>query len=269
MLNLDFNNLKVYDNIYLVEPNLLTVHPTNLRIYIDHVDLALDEDIKAFGIRTPLIINKQAQILDGRRRWNRARQFGIAKIPVIIRYYEDEDLAIVMLNKYRQKTPRELYLESKILEEKYRDLYKRGRPPKDTLEKRPQTAQFSRLEEHVANQLDISRTQLRRLKTIYENENEIPLIVKALDEGTISITKAAQCAKLVLEEGLPEKRVIRQAIKNSIKVPRPKITSKQPSQPKLYKVRCPECNKILFTNRKTVDLIPIGDVKSYLESRKK
>lgn len=240
--------LKPMDTIYLVDTDRLEVHPFNKKIYTDHIDEMLDKDIADNGIRTPLVVNKELQILDGRRRYNRALRFGIRKVPVIIRYYEDEELAIVMLNKYRQKTPRELFMEAKVLEKKFQPFYKVGKPKKGKL---GQTlTEFPKLRDKVAHELGISSGKLYQLKTIYENEDKIPNIVAELDRGTLTVYRAYQALQNVLD-GAPEEKVLRAIKKQDMKLQGiVKPRKKARSSPREYIVMCPQCGAKLISNKK-------------------
>ena len=257
-------SLKPLDNIYLVNIEDLEVHPFNKKIYYDHPDEMLDRDIEENGIRTPLIINKDFKILDGRRRYARAKKFGIKKVPVIIRYYEDEELAIVMLNKYRQKTPRELYLEAKVLEEKFRHLYKVGRPSKREQESKKlfqSLEEFPTLPDKVSHELGISRGKLYQLKAIYENEDKIPNIVTELDRGTLTVHRAYQALQSVLD-GADERDVLRTIKKQDMELQgTKKRRARARSMPREYVVRCPACGAPLITNKK-VELRVAGEPKS-------
>jgi len=252
--------LTEHEKSYLIDTNELRVHPFNTKIYRDHPDETLDEDIKSEGIRVPLIVNKEYKILDGNRRHIRATKFGLKKIPIIIRFYEDEELAIVMLNKYRQKSPREQFLESQVLERKYQALYKVGRPSKEDKEKLIRKPyEFPQMVDKVASDLGMARGKLYQLKSVYENEDKIPAIVEALDNGTISVYKAAQAATLVLDEGADEKKVLSQALRSSIEVPRPdKKSLPKPKARKYFKIKCPACNEFLMADKK-VSLVTLQE----------
>jgi len=241
------HDLKELDSIYLAETSELQIHPSNSKIYYDHSDAIFDEDIKINGIRNPLVINKQFQILDGTRRFNRAISFKIAKIPVIIRNYEDEELAIVMLNKYRTKTAKEIFLESKILERKYKEIYRPGKPCGKSPTLVQEMGKESSVKAKVASELGFGRDKLEQLHKVFENEDKIPQIAEALDKGTISVNKAAQAAELVLEEGLSEDKVLRKAIKSD----RLSSPIKKRALPilKQYVVNCPLCKGTLITTK--------------------
>jgi len=244
-----------------VKTKKLRPHPINLDIYSDQEDLALDEDIKRSGIREPLIINSKYEILNGVRRFNRALKYGIEEVPAIVKDYQDEELAIVMGNKYRQKTPREIYLESKILEKRFKDTVKVGRPPRGEDYERGKT-----LADKVSNELGISRGKLYQIKKVYDNQEKIPKIVEALENGTISVSKAAQAATLVLEDGLPETKVLRKALKSDITMPIPKKSSRGKARKRDYIVKCPVCNAVIIADKK-VNLKTIEQAR--IESRLK
>jgi len=239
--------MKELDSIYLVEVNKLRIHPFNSKIYSDCNDETFDKDIKENGIRSPITINKNNEILDGARRFTRAIKYKISKIPAIVRDYKDEELAIVMLNKYRQKTPRELFMEAQVLKKKYSKVIHDGKAPL------PETgiAKGTTVQSKVSDDIGISKGKLVQLEKVYNNEDKIPNIVKALDEGTLSVNKAAQAADLVLKEGVDEDKIVKDMLRSEITMPSVhKKRTRARSMSKVFYVKCPYCSQLLFSDKR-------------------
>jgi hypothetical protein len=85
----------------------------------------------------------------------------------------------------------------------------------------------------------------------------MPQIVKALDNETISVNAAFQCAKLILDEGLPELKVLKRVINSSVLIPikKPKRFSRKKKE---YMIYCPSCNQLILADRK-VSLITLEE----------
>jgi len=97
----------------------LRENPENF--YQDEEDEMFDESIKREGILKPIIIDENNVILDGHRRYRRALKYKIERVPVIIlKSGVPKRVLIALLNKYRRKSPREMYVEGKALEDYFK-----------------------------------------------------------------------------------------------------------------------------------------------------
>ena len=97
----------------------LAPHPDNLRIYGDDPYVGdLIASIKEHGILRPIIIDQDKRIIDGVRRWTASKTLGLETVPCEVKELGDEDSAISAIltyNRYRQKTPRQIFNESREL----------------------------------------------------------------------------------------------------------------------------------------------------------
>ena len=62
--------------------------------------LELSESIKQFGIIQPLVVQKRKdyyEIIAGERRWRAAKMAGLKEVPVIIKYYTDQEIVEISL----------------------------------------------------------------------------------------------------------------------------------------------------------------------------
>lgn len=176
-----------------IPTKLLKPHPKNKEIYGDPEDIAFDNDIKQTGIRKDLIINGENVIFDGHRRWRRALKFGIQKVPCQIRDFTSisDELAIVLLNLHRNKTPREIYNDAKILKP-----ILAPQAEKRMLEGTPvSNLTQGRVRDITAKTLKISSGQLHKLDKIFENEEEHPEIVGKVDSGEMSVHAGFEAIK--------------------------------------------------------------------------
>lgn len=162
--------------IMFVNPNKLKPHPKNAEIYFDLND-GLDESIRQHGILRPIVVNQDFVILDGHRRWVRAKKLGLNEIPIEIRDFENEIIALIELNRYRVKQPREIYNESRVLNREF-------------IVPNLEQCSNGRVIEKVAKKVGVSKGQLYKIQKIYNNENEIPETVKKLDTLKISVHQA-------------------------------------------------------------------------------
>ena len=173
--------MSVSHEIIFVDVNKLKPHPKNQEIYFDPKDPEFDRSIQENGILKPIICNRSFIILDGHRRWKRAKQFGLKQVPVQIRDFENEILAIIWLNRYRVKTPREIFNEARVLEEelakeaKKRQIeagkkFGRGKLRSNLTEPISQP----KVRDQVAEKLGVSSGQLYKIENVHFSEENKP-----------------------------------------------------------------------------------------------
>ena len=91
-----------------IKVSVIKAHPTNQRIY-GPADDGLVEDIRTYGLQVPPEITAEDSVLiSGYRRLAACRKLGITEVPCIVRHDLadplDVETAIVMANRYREKT---------------------------------------------------------------------------------------------------------------------------------------------------------------------
>ena len=106
----------------------LKPHPLNNKIYSNGNTEDLEVSIQENGLLDPIIISKDNTIISGHRRWNACKNIGLENVNVRVENFQDETIALVELNRYRQKTATELLNEVFLLEKEYSKKVKRGRP---------------------------------------------------------------------------------------------------------------------------------------------
>ncbi len=156
-----------------------------------------DRSIQENGILKPIICNRDFIILDGHRRWKRAKQFGLKQVPVQIRDFENEITAIIWLNRYRVKTPREIFNEARVLEEelakeaKKRQLaqLKQFKNDKNRSVKFDTTGEQGKVRDQVAEKLGVSSGQLYKIKKFTKTRINIRTLLKKLIPENIPFIK--------------------------------------------------------------------------------
>lgn len=223
------------EQIHLVSVAVLVPHPYSSEVYVDYEDPTFDNDILEHGIREPLVINSENVILSGVRRWKRAVKYNLEKVPCIMRDFDDERLAIIMYNKYREKNPKERYLEAKYLKHLYeasylnrigkvRERWKQG----DSVDLISREEGFSKsfirkvttvpievtekmrgakVLPQVAAEMGSSRSEIYKLLTVYDHEEEISEVAKRLTVGAISISSAYK-ALMAVQLGYSKEEVV-------------------------------------------------------------
>ena len=102
-----------------VDISSLIPHPLNCKIYSNGTTDDLEASIEENGLLDPIVITKNNIIISGHRRWKACDNIGMEKIDVRIEDFQDETIALVELNRYRQKTATELLNEVFLLEKEY------------------------------------------------------------------------------------------------------------------------------------------------------
>lgn len=186
-----------------VNPNQLKAHPKNAEIYFD-LDDGLDESIRQHGILRPIIINRDFVILDGHRRWVRAKKLRLKEVPIEIREFENEIIALIELNRYRVKQPREIYNESRVLGEEFA---KQAGKRKSCYSRNDLSNLTEPIltREKVAKKLNVSNGQLYKIQRIYDNEEKIPKAIKELDSRKISVHRTYKTLLQVEHKTQPTK----------------------------------------------------------------
>ncbi len=113
--------MKGNSGVQLISISELKPHPRNAEIYGDEDVSDLVVQIEAYGgIADPLKVKEDYTIISGHRRWQAARNLGMAEVPCQIVSYDSEEeelAALVMLNYHRAKTNEQKAREGMVLEE--------------------------------------------------------------------------------------------------------------------------------------------------------
>lgn len=181
-----------------IQTDSLRPHPKNIELYgVDQPIGDILPLVEEFGIKRHLIIDQHNQIVDGVRRWLCAVHLGIETVFCEAKNYESDDEVvqdILLYNRYRIKTARQIFLESRELKrietEKARlriesTQIKGGRVlPQGPAEDRLSLGQVRDI---LAEHYRMGRTKFSELEFVYENESKYPKIVQGLDGGDTSV----------------------------------------------------------------------------------
>ena len=173
---------------YIVEMRVshLKPNPINETIYDENINALneLKQSIELNGLLEPLVITRSNMVISGHRRLKSLKQIGFETCDCRISTYENDTIAMIELNRYRQKTTNEIVKEAEILKTEYKKLMKLGRPLKGEIRDGK-----SRTIVSVSQTLGVSTTKLKKLLSI---KNYEPSLLRNIDLGLISVERAYQ-----------------------------------------------------------------------------
>ena len=170
----------------------LNVHPENDRIY-DQSDLAdLEKSLLRHGQMEPLAVTDANRIISGHRRYSAMRNIGWEECEARLVNPENEVVSLIEHNRYRQKTVSDILNEARILEKQLRENVGRGRY---AAAKRTGYKKGERITMVVelSKRLGVGTTTLKQLFSI---SNYQPDLIKSIDAGEISVTRAYEIIRL-------------------------------------------------------------------------
>ena len=186
---------KMSDYIIRMDVKKLKPHPINQTIY-DYDKKQQDElkkSIELNGLLEPITIDNKYFVMSGHRRLEAIKQLGWIDVDCRLSYFENPMISLVELNRYRKKTSKEILRESEILKKEYSKMNGQGK--RNDLNGKGKNWTII----NVSNQLGVSTTKLKKLKSIQHYE---PSLLDEIDYGNISVGKAYQ---LVREKYIVEK----------------------------------------------------------------
>lgn len=86
----------------------LNPHTLNSQIYTNQNTEDLEASIQENGLLEPIVITKDNTIISGHRRWEACKKIGLKNVDVRVEVFQDELIALVELNRYRNKKASEL-----------------------------------------------------------------------------------------------------------------------------------------------------------------
>jgi DNA adenine methylase len=184
-----------------IDVDRLRPHPVNEKIYVSDQarEKELLESIKDQGILEPLVVQRDSDsyvILSGTRRLRCAKALGMKKAPCIVTEVKNPILTIIDHNRYRQKTPIEIYNEVKMLEEQLKPIaaeHSKAQLKSFTQEgvvKFDDSEKIGDVRKVIAAKLNVSTGYISMLKQVIENKDKIPDAIEKLERGHETVYSA-------------------------------------------------------------------------------
>ena len=167
----------------------LKPHPLNNKIYSNGDTEDLEVSIQENGLLDPIVITKDNIIISGHRRWKACDNIGMEKIDVRIEDFQDETIALVELNRYRNKKASELLNEIFLLEKEYSKKIQMGRPSKMSASS---GRLFGTVRDRISKLTGVSNGNIQKLKYIH---NHWPEVIPIIDDGKATINHVYTEAK--------------------------------------------------------------------------
>ena len=201
--------------------------PINDDIY-SPTDLSeLKQSIQNFGLLEPIVVDKNTKyIISGHRRYYSLKQLKIKEAEVREVEVENPTISIIQHNQTRQKSVSDILNESRYMEEELKKMFG-GQGKRNDLNGK---GKFVVVQE-IANKLGVGFSQLKKIKAIHNYE---PNLIKDIDEGKLSVSKAYQ---MVQEKHLHNTKVTKSDFEKEFV--------------KLLKKHTPKKNEIISVLQKT------------------
>lgn len=172
---------------------------------------ALAANISELGLLSPILVNKQHQLLAGERRLTACRELGWTDIPAIIMDTADaeRELAVEFAeNRYRKDFNREEIVDAGIQMERILSVEAQERMMSGKSDPSQNSDEGSgRTDDIVAKKLGMSRDTYRKMKYIVDNRSILSEgQYTDWNAGVISTNKAYGLIKKELEPKLPAKK---------------------------------------------------------------
>jgi DNA adenine methylase len=189
------------NNVSMISIDRLKIHPVNRQIYVSDKERRLEllESIREQGILEPLIVTpdkKNNLILSGARRFECAKELGYSELPCIVSIVKNQTLAIIEHNKYRRKTPTEIYNEAQILRKTLEPKAKKQRGTRtDIRSDLKRSLDPLNVHQAVARKLNVSSGYLSMLEQVMESKQKIPEVIRRLEDGRETVYSAYKLLK--------------------------------------------------------------------------
>ena len=164
----------------------LREHPENNRIYESHCLEELKTSLNIHGQMEPLAVTKSGLIISGHRRYNAMNSLGWSECDVRIVEPENELIALIEHNRYRQKSSSDILKEARVLEKELRKTIGRGRYASKKREGRYQGERITMVVQ-LSKKLGVGTSKLKQLFSI---SNYKPELIEEIDKGHLSVSAA-------------------------------------------------------------------------------
>ena len=193
------SQLERVQNISISELVPFKDHP--FKVVDDEAMLRTTESIAQYGVLTPLIARPLEdggyEIISGHRRAHAAEMAGLAEVPVLVRYMDDDAATVLMVDSNLQREsilPSERAFAYKMKLEAMK--HQAGRPSQDNYSQLGNNIGKLSSEE-MAEELGTSKNQIFRFIRL---TNLIPELLEMVDQKQISFNPAVELSYLAPEE---------------------------------------------------------------------
>ena len=169
----------------------LREHPENNRIYESHCLEELKTSLNIHGQMEPLAVTKSGLIISGHRRYNAMNSLGWSECDVRIVEPENELIALIEHNRYRQKSSSDILKEARVIEKELRKTIGRGRYASKKREGRYQGERITMVVQ-LSKKLGVGTSKLKQLFSI---SNYKPELIEEIDKGHLSVSAAYERIK--------------------------------------------------------------------------
>ena len=157
--------------------------PINDEIYQSSDLSELKQSIQNFGLLEPIVVDKATkQIISGHRRYYSLKQLKVEEAEVREVDVENPTISIIQYNQSRQKTVSDILNESRFMEAELKKMFGGQGKRNDKNGK----GKFVVVQE-IAQKLGVGYSQLKKIKAIHNYE---PNLIKDIDDGKMSVSKA-------------------------------------------------------------------------------
>ena len=190
-----------------ISPLKLSIHESikDMKVNVDHS--SMETSLKLFGFKDPIKVvsfEDEYQIIDGYRRWMAAQSLGIKKVPIVVVDTSNVKLESILSNSTQDRTALEIVLSIRCVLDELGSSQGKKRELIEGLEEQDLKDRFTMVSKILG--LNLSSVQLRKYITIddFDKDPSNPLtesLIDKIDLGTLSVSRADNIVKRLIEEG--------------------------------------------------------------------
>ena len=190
-----------------ISPLKLSVHDSiiAMKLNVDHS--SMEASLKEFGFKDPIKVVRnedEYQIWDGYRRWMAAQSLGFKQVPIVVSDPPNVMLESILSNSTQERTAVEIVLSIRCVLDELGSSQGKKRELIEGLEEEDLKDRFTMVSKILG--LNLSSVQLRKYITIddFDKDPSNPLtesLIDKIDLGTLSVSRADNIVKRLIEEG--------------------------------------------------------------------
>jgi len=190
-----------------ISPLKLSIHESikDMKVNVDHS--SMEASLKLFGFKDPIKVvcfEDEYQIIDGYRRWMAAQSLGIKKVPIVVVDTSNVKLESILSNSTQDRTALEIVLSIRCVLDELGSSQGKKRELIEGLEEQDLKDRFTMVSKILG--LNLSSVQLRKYIIIddFDKDPSNPLtesLIDKIDLGTLSVSRADNIVKRLIEEG--------------------------------------------------------------------